>query len=335
MVRNCEPRNCPVAGNNIGSKLGVFLGEIVKAGRDKVTLVMSSQIESFGDWVEQLIAESTGKDGKGILPVVREPLGLPTNYGKDRLFVYVGLNADESQDAALAELERVGNPIVRMSLHDLYDLGGQFFLWEMAIAVAGSRLGINPFDQPNVEAAKVLAREITAEYREKGMLPVESALIEEDGIAVYGDVTANNLESALTNFLKKAKPGSYISLQAYLQPTAETNSFLQTLRTRLRDRFRLATTLGYGPRFLHSTGQLHKGDAGHGLFIQFTADDQRDAPIPDEAGLPASTMTFGVLKAAQAIGDRQALVNRGRKVIRFHLGKNAVDALKRLANEAH
>jgi len=331
MVCNCEACNCPVAGNNIGGRLGVVLGEVAKAGRDKVTLVTSSQIESFGDWTEQLIAESTGKDGKGILPVVREPVGLPANYDKDRLFVYVGLEGDESQDAALAELEREGNPIVRLSLRDLYDLGGQFFLWEMAIAVAGYRLGINPFDQPNVEAAKVLAREITAEYREKGLLPIESALIEKDGIAVYGEVMADGPESALTTFLEQAKPGAYIALQAYLQPTAEMDSALQTLRTRLRNRFRLATTLGYGPRFLHSTGQLHKGDAGRGLFVQFTADDQRDAPIPDEAGSPESSMTFGVLKAAQAIGDRQALISRGRKVIRFHLGKNAVGGLKRLA----
>jgi len=335
MVCNCEACNCPVAGNNIGGRLGVVLGEVAKAGRDKVTLVTSSQIESFGDWTEQLIAESTGKDGKGILPVVREPVGLPANYGKDRLFVYVGLEGDESQDAALAELEREGNPIVRLSLRDLYDLGGQFFLWEMAIAVAGYRLGINPFDQPNVEAAKVLAREITAEYREKGLLPIESALIEKDGIAVYGEVMADGPESALTTFLEQAKPGAYITLQAYLQPTAEMDSALQTLRTRLRNRFRLATTLGYGPRFLHSTGQLHKGDAGRGLFVQFTADDQRDAPIPDEAGSPESSMTFGVLKAAQAIGDRQALISRGRKVIRFHLSKDAVGGLKRLANDLH
>jgi transaldolase/glucose-6-phosphate isomerase len=335
MACNCEACNCPAADNNIGGRLGVALGEVAKAGRDKVTLVMSSQIESFGDWIEQLIAESTGKDGKGILPVVREPVVLPANYGEDRLFVYVGLDGDESQDAALAELESGGNPIVRLSLHDRYDLGGQFFLWEMAIAVAGNRLGINPFDQPNVEAAKVLAREITAEYLEKGLLPVESALIEKDGIAVYGEVTADSPESVLTTFLEQAKPGAYIALQAYLQSTTEMDLALQTLRTRLRDRFRLATTLGYGPRFLHSTGQLHKGDAGHGLFIQFTADDQRDAPIPDEASSPESSMTFGVLKAAQAIGDRQALISRGRKVIRFHLGKDAVGGLKRLANDLH
>jgi transaldolase/glucose-6-phosphate isomerase len=335
MACNCEACNCPAADNNIGGRLGVALGEVAKAGRDKVTLVMSSQIESFGDWIEQLIAESTGKDGKGILPVVREPVVLPANYGEDRLFVYVGLDGDESQDAALAELESGGNPIVRLSLHDRYDLGGQFFLWEMAIAVAGNRLGINPFDQPNVEAAKVLAREITAEYLEKGLLPVESALIEKDGIAVYGEVTADSPESVLTTFLEQAKPGAYIALQAYLQSTTEMDLALQTLRTRLRDRFRLATTLGYGPRFLHSTGQLHKGDAGHGLFIQFTADDQRDAPIPDEASSPESSMTFGVLKAAQAIGDRQALISSGRKVIRFHLGKDAVGGLKRLANDLH
>jgi len=335
MVCNCEACNCPAAGNNIGGRLGVVLGEVAKAGRDKVTLVTSSQIESFGDWTEQLIAESAGKDEKGILPVVREPVGLPANYGKDRLFVYISLDGDESQYAALAEFERGGNPILRLSLRDLYDLGGQFFLWEMAIAVAGYRLRINPFDQPNVEASKVLAREITAEYREKGRLPGESACIEEDGIAVYGEITTDSPESALNTFLKQAKPGAYIALQAYLQPTAEMESVLQTLRTRLRDRFRLATTLGYGPRFLHSTGQLHKGDAGHGLFIQFTADDQRDIPIPDEAGSPASSMTFGVLKAAQAIGDRQALISRGRKVIRFHLGDDAVGGLKQLANDLH
>ena len=335
MVRNCEACNCSAAGNNIGARLGVILGEIAKEGRDKVTLVTSSQIESFGDWAEQLIAESTGKDGKGILPVVREPVGLPANYDEGRLFVYVGINGDGSQDAALAELERRGNPIIRFSLNDLYDLGKQFFLWEMAIAIAGSRLGINPFDQPNVEAAKVRAREITAEYRKKGTLPAESPLIEEGGIAVYGDVGANSVESALSNFLNQGEPRSYIALQAYLQPTAETGTLLQTLRTKLRDQFRFATTLGYGPRFLHSTGQLHKGDAGHGLFIQFTADGQRDAPIPDDAGSSSSSMTFGVLKAAQAIGDRQALVDRGRKVIRFHVGKDAVGGLKELINKMH
>jgi hypothetical protein len=183
--------------------------------------------------------------------------------------------------------------------------------------VAGHRLGINPFDQPNVEAAKVLAREMVAEYTEKGVLPhSESAPLTPE---------------ALNEFLAQAQPGDYIALQAYLQPTAETDAALAALRLRLRDRYRLATTVGYGPRFLHSTGQLHKGDAGSGLFIQFTADDPRDASIPDEAGSPDSTMTFGVLKAAQVMGDRQALLEAGRRVISFHLGNDVVGGLKKLA----
>jgi len=331
MACNCEACNCPVVGNNNGGRLGAVLGELAKAGRDKITLVSSPQIAGFGDWVEQLIAESTGKEGKGILPVIGEPMGLPANYGEDRLFVYVRLEGDETQDAALAELERSGNPIVRLSLRDLYDLGGEFFLWEMAVAVAGHRLGINPFDQPNVEAAKALARQITAEYREKGSLAVETPALSGDDITVYGEIAGGTPGEALVGFLGKAHAGAYIALQAYVLPTAETDEALQALRTRLRDRFRLATTLGYGPRFLHSTGQLHKGDADRGLFLQFTADDPRDVGIPDEAGSPASSMSFGVLKAAQAIGDRQALVNSGRKVIRFHLGRDIVGGLKRLA----
>jgi len=206
--------------------------------------------------------------------------------------------------------------VVRLNLHDPYDLGGQFFLWEMATAVASHRLGINPFDQPNVEAAKVLARRMVTEYTEKGTLPSgESA-----------PLTAE----ALNEFLARAQPSDYIALQAYLQPTAETDAALAALRARLRDRFRLATTVGYGPRFLHSTGQLHKGDAGNGLFIQFTAANKRDAPIPDEAGSSDSSITFGVLKAAQALGDYQALLDAGRRVIRFHLGEDVIGGLKQL-----
>ncbi|TET83313.1 MAG: bifunctional transaldolase/phosoglucose isomerase [Desulfobacteraceae bacterium] len=331
MVCNAEGCNCPVAGNNNGARLGVVLGELAQNGRDKVTFVTSPQIVSFGDWVEQLIAESTGKEEKGILPVVGEPVGSPTIYGEDRVFVHVRLDGDETHDAAIAELESAQLPVVRLSLRDRYDLGGQCFLWEMAIAVAGHCLGINPFDQPNVEAAKVLAREITAEYKEKGSLPAETPSLKEDDIAVYGDVQGSTPEEALTAFLKQAKAGAYVALQAYVQPTEETSAALQNLRLRVRDRLRLATTVGYGPRFLHSTGQLHKGDAGNGLFIQFTAADPRDASIPEQAGSPDSSISFGVLKAAQAMGDRKALLKRGRKVIRFHLGKNVVAGLKRLA----
>ncbi len=315
VASGCE--SCVAAGDNPGAWLGVILGELAKARRDKATFAISPAIASFGDWVEQLIAESTGKEGTGILPVVGELLGPPEVYGDDRLFVYLRLNGDDTHDAAIQVLEDAGHPVVRLNLHDPYDLGGQFFLWEMATVVASHRLGINPFDQPNVEAAKVLARQMVTEYTEKGALPSgESA-----------PLTAE----VLKEFLAQAQPNDYIALQAYLQPTDETDAALLRLRTRLRGRLRLATTVGYGPRFLHSTGQLYKGDAGRGLFIQFTADDRHDAPIPDEAGSPASSITFGVLKTAQALGDYQALLDAGRRVIRFHLGVDIVGGLTQMS----
>ncbi len=314
-VSACEA--CVAVGDNPGAWLGAILGELARAGRDKLTLVASPDIASFGDWVEQLIAESTGKEGRGLLPVVGEPLGSPAVYGDDRLFVHLRLHDDEAHDGVLAALEEAGHPVVRLHLHDRYDLGGQVFLWEMATAVAGYRLGINPFYQPNVEAAKVLARQMVAEYTKTGSLPRgESAPLAAE---------------TLNDFLAQAQPGAYVALQAYVQPTAETDAALLALRTLIRDQSRLATTVGYGPRFLHSTGQLHKGDAGLGLFIQFTADDPRDAPIPDAAGLPDASISFGLLKAAQALGDRQALLNVGRRVIRFHLGADVVGGLKQLS----
>jgi hypothetical protein len=284
-----------------------------------VTSAISPAIASFGDWVEQLIAESTGKEGKGILPVVGEPLGPPDAYGSDRLFVHLRLDGDDTHDAAIQALEEAGHPVVRLRQHDRYGLGAQLFLWEMATAVASHLLHINPFDQPNVEAAKVLARQMVAEYTAKGALPRgESAPLS---------------ARALEEFLKGAAERSYVALQAYVQPTQETDEVLLALRTRLRDRYKLATTVGYGPRFLHSTGQLHKGDAGNGLFVQFTADITRDAPIPDQAGAPDATMTFGVLKMAQALGDHRALLDAGRQVIRFHLGDDVVGELRRLLRE--
>jgi len=310
----CEA--CVAVGDNPGVWLGAILGELAKAGRDKLTLVASPAIASFGGWVEQLIAESTGKEGRGILPVEGEPLGLPAVYGDDRLFVHLRLHDDETHDAALVALEEAGHPVVRLHLHDAYDLGGQFFLWEMATAVVGHRLGINPFDQPDVEAAKVLARQMVAQYTKTGTLP--------------GGESAPLTAEALNDFLAQAQRGAYVALQAYVQPMDETDAALLALRTRLRDQTRLATTVGYGPRFLHSTGQLHKGDAGHGLFIQFTAEDPQDVPIPEAAGLADSSITFGVLKAAQALGDRQALLNGGRRVMRFHLGADVVGGLHKL-----
>jgi transaldolase/glucose-6-phosphate isomerase len=331
MVCNCEGCNNPISGDNHCAHLGAILGELAKAGRDKVTLITSPSIRSFGDWVEQLIAESTGKEGKGILPVVGETVGSPEVYGDDRLFVYLKLEGDETFDSTLKVLEDTSNPVVRLNLGDLYDLGEQFFLWEMATAVAGYRLGINPFDQPNVESAKVLARKMLTTYQEKGKLPVSNPVLSADGITVFGDVQANTPESALQSFLSQAQPGAYIALQAFVQPTQETDAALLRLRTSLRNETEMAVTTGYGPRFLHSTGQLHKGDAGRGLFIQFTSDSAQDVPIPDDAGASKSSINFGVLEMSAALGDNQALLDADRKVIRFHLGTDILGGLNLLS----
>lgn len=328
---NSESCNSLVDGDNHSARLGTIMGEMARVGRDKITLILSPAITSFGDWVEQLIAESTGKEGTGILPVVGEPVAAPEAYGADRLFVYLRLNGDSTFDTAVQALEGAGHPVVRLRLDDQYDLGGQFFLWEMATAVAGYCTGINPFDQPNVEAAKVLALKMVAAYQQDGRLPELAPSLHSGEITVYTTAEANGLGEAMRTFLAQAQPGAYVSLHAYLRPSAETDAALLVLRTRLREHTRLATTAGYGPRFLHSTGQLHKGDAGHGLFIQFTAVSPQDVDIPDQAGSPGSSISFGVLKTAQALGDRQALLDAGRRVIGFDLGKDVVAGLGRLA----
>jgi len=326
----CEP--CVGNGQNPAAWLGTIMGVMYNRGRDKLTLITSPAIASFGDWVEQLIAESTGKEGKGILPVVGEELGAPADYGDDRFFVYLHLEDDHTYAAAVEALETAGHPVVHLHLENPYDLGEQIFLWEMATAVTGHYLSINPFDQPNVEAAKVVAREMMAEYQEIGALPAQTPALVENGIRVYGDVTGDDVGAALNAFLSVADPEGYVTLQAYLRPTGETDEALRQLRARLAKRTHLATTMGYGPRFLHSTGQLHKGDAGNGLFVQLTADEARDAPIPDEPGSPDSSISFGVLIAAQALGDQQALRDAGRQVIRFHLVKDIAGGLRRLAD---
>lgn len=329
MASNCDANNCPSEGDNNGGRLGAIMGVLANEGRDKLTLVLSPQISNFGDWVEQLVAESTGKLGKGILPVVGEALSNPDAYGNDRLFVYIKLNGDDIYNAQIDELKAAGHPVVTLHLEDIYDLGGQFFLWEMATVVAGHFLGIQPFDQPNVETAKIVARAKIAEYQETGKLEELEPTLEADGIQVIGDVEADSVDEALKQFLENAVDGAYISIHAYVQATDETSQALKALQSKLRDTTKLATTLGYGPRFLHSTGQLHKGDAGKGLFIQFTADMAEDVAIPDEAGEDASAMSFGTLKNAQALGDRQALLDANRHVIRFHLS-DVVDGLNQL-----
>ncbi|HRQ40813.1 MAG TPA: glucose-6-phosphate isomerase [Chloroflexota bacterium] len=298
------------------ARLGAIMGTLARHGRDKLTLITAPELASFGDWVEQLVAESTGKEGQGILPVVAEPLADTAVYGPDRLFVY--LHHEPAQDvvAQLAALAQAGHPTVHIQLRDAYDLGGQFMWWELATAVAGHILNIQPFDQPNVESAKVLARRMVAAYHETGQLPA-------------GDVAPLDA-TTLHHFLAQVQPGDYVALQAFVPPTPATDAALQALRQAIRDRYKVATTTGYGPRFLHSTGQLHKGDRGNGLFIQFTADPVQDVPIPDEAGQPAANMTFGILIKSQALGDGDALLAENRRFIRFHLGTAVAAGLRRL-----
>jgi glucose-6-phosphate isomerase len=328
---NAAACNCPVQGDNHAARLGAALGELALAGRDKLTFFFSPHVASFGDWVEQLVAESTGKEGRGILPVVGEPPAPPEAYGPDRVFAHLRLEGDETHDRAVADLEKAGHPVIRLALRDPYDLGSQFFLWEMATAVAGWRLGVAPFDQPDVEATKVRARELVAAYRAQGRLPEPEPSLTAGDVRVYGEARGDTPAAALAAFVDAAGPGAYVAFQAYLPPSPGMDQALVGLRRAVRDRTCLATTLGYGPRYLHSTGQLHKGDRGAGLFVQLTADPARDAPIPDGPGEQGAPLTFGVLEAAQALGDRQALLDRGRKILRIHLGRDPQSALHALA----
>jgi glucose-6-phosphate isomerase len=318
-------------GHNYGAELGAVIGKLGLTGRDKLTLITSTEICSFGDWVEQLIAESTGKEGKGILPVVGETLLSPEVYGDDRLFIHLSLKGDHTHKQTVMALENAGHPVVYLELTDLYDLGEHFFQWELATAIAGHYLGINPFDQPNVEAAKVLARKMVAAYQTEGILPVLDPTLQTNGITVYSDLSTDTLENTWKRFLEQAEEGAYLSVQAYIHPTNETDASLLELRNRLRACTRMAVTTGYGPRYLHSTGQLHKGDARRGLFIQITSETTQDIDIPDEPVSSSSSISFGVLKNAQALGDRQALLDAGRKVIRFHFKEDVLAGLAYLA----
>ncbi len=336
MARNCEGRNGPLGGDNTGARLGTVMGILARKGRDKLTLITSPDLAPFGTWAEQLIAESTGKDGKGILPVEGEPVGEPEVYAEDRLFVYVRLRDDATCDDRVQALEEAGHPVVKLQWDDLYDIGGEIFRWEMATAVAAHLLGINPFDQPNVESAKVQTRELVSGFQKEGRLPDWKPTFEVDGLLVTTDLPARDLEGALKALLERADPGgpdggrSYVALQAYLDPDDRTYEVLRDLRERIRKKYRMATTLGYGPRFLHSTGQLHKGDGGKGLFLQITSEAREDVPIPDRAGEKVSTLSFGVLKTAQALGDRRALLDANRQVLGIHFKGDVLAGIKRV-----
>ncbi|MBW4444998.1 MAG: bifunctional transaldolase/phosoglucose isomerase [Plectolyngbya sp. WJT66-NPBG17] len=335
MVHSCAP-SVP-AKENPGVVLGNILGVLANQGRDKVTLIASPEIADLGAWLEQLLAESTGKDGKGLIPVDREPLGTPDVYGNDRIFAYIRLESapDAIQDAAVAALEQAGQPVVRISVADRYQMGQEFFRWEIATAVAGSIIGINAFNQPDVEASKVATRQLTAEYEKTGKLPPESPIFAADGIQLFTDPkNAAALEKAvgkpptLADYLRahfdRVQAENYVALLAYIDRNDAHQTQLQTIRETIRDARKVATCLGFGPRFLHSTGQAYKGGPNSGVFLQITCDDEMDIPVPQQK------YTFGVVKAAQARGDFQVLAERNRRALRIHLGKDVQAGLSTL-----
>jgi transaldolase / glucose-6-phosphate isomerase len=335
MVEACAP-SVPV-NENPGVVLGIILGTAAKNGRDKVTIIASPAISDLGAWLEQLLAESTGKQGHGIIPVDREELASPDVYGNDRIFAYVRLDSapDAAQDAKVSALEQSGQPVVRISLADIYDLGQEFFRWEIATAVAGSIIGINAFNQPDVEASKIATHNLTAEYEKTGSLPAEKPIFDNGGIKLFTDPKNadalakaaggdKSLVSYLRAHLSRLAAGDYFALLAFIQMNPEHEARLQEIRHTLRNKRRVATCLGFGPRFLHSTGQAYKGGPDSGVFLQVTCDDAADLPVPGQK------YTFGVVKAAQARGDFQVLADRGRRALRVHLGKDLKSGLATL-----
>lgn len=326
----------PVA-QNPAVQLGLILGSAHNIGRDKITTFTSPEIYDLGAWLEQLIAESTGKLGKGITPVDREAIGAPDVYGNDRIFAYVRLKstADSSQDAKVAALEAAGHPVVHFEIEDLYEIFGQFFTWEVATAVAGSVMGINPFNQPDVESAKIETRALTSEYEKSGKLPERSPILTDHGIELYAtDEYAGKLKAAaatadLAGYLKahvnQIRSGDYFATLAFLPMFTENEEIIQTFRHKVRDAKKVATCLGFGPRFLHSTGQDYKGGPNTGVFLQITGDHAIDLPIPDQR------YSFGIVIDAQAAGDLAVLESRGRRALRVHLGKDTAAGLETLA----
>ena len=332
MVQACAA-SVPVE-KNPGVMLGIVLGTAAKTGRDKVTIITSPAISDLGAWLEQLLAESTGKQGHGIIPVDREHLASPETYGNDRVFAYLRFESapDAAQDAKVAALEKAGQPVIRIAVQDTYDLGQEFFRWEIATAVAGSIIGINAFNQPDVEASKIETRKLTDQYEKSGSLPAEQPIFEQNGIKLFTDAKnssalgkANSLSGYLKAHLGRIQPGDYFSVLGFIEMNDEHEDALQKIRHAVRDSRHVATCLGFGPRFLHSTGQAYKGGPNSGVFLQVTCDDAADLQVPGQK------YTFGIVKAAQARGDFQVLADRGRRALRLHLGKDVDAGLSELS----
>ncbi|MGD0957174.1 MAG: bifunctional transaldolase/phosoglucose isomerase [Candidatus Acidiferrales bacterium] len=336
MVRACG--SSVPADQNPGVILGATLGTLAKGGRDKLTIFTSPGIADLGAWLEQLIAESTGKEGHGIIPVDRERIGPPEVYGNDRVFAYLRLESapDSKQDAAVAAIEKAGQPVIRIPVSEIYDLGQEFLRWEIATAVAGSVIGINAFNQPDVEASKIETRKLTEQYEKSGSLPPEAPFFTESGVKLFTDEknaaalkqTAGS-DATLVGYLRahlgRLRASDYFAVLGYIQMNDAHGSQLQSIRHGVRDKKRVATCLGFGPRFLHSTGQAYKGGPNSGVFLQITCDDAADLPVPGQK------YTFGVVKAAQARGDFQVLAERNRRALRVHLGADVAGGLAKLS----
>jgi transaldolase/glucose-6-phosphate isomerase len=331
MVKACGAS--VAADSNPGAILGNILGVAANHGRDKVTIIASPGISDLGAWLEQLIAESTGKIGKGIIPVDREHLAKPAVYGNDRVFAYLRLASkpNKAQDEAVAALEKAGHPVVRITLPNIYSLGQEFFRWEIATAVAGSIIGINAFNQPDVEASKIETKKLTSQYEATGSLPPESPFFEDQGIKLFADEKnaaelkgGSKLADVLKTHLARVEEGDYFAVLGYITMNPANETALQGIRHAVRDKKKVATVLGFGPRFLHSTGQAYKGGPNSGVFLQITCDDDKDLPVPGQK------YTFGIVKAAQARGDFAVLAERGRRALRVHLGKNVKAGLATL-----
>jgi glucose-6-phosphate isomerase len=325
------------AGQNSAAWLGAIIGGLTLDRIDKLTLISSPSIKHFGAWVEQLVAESTGKLGKGILPVDGTKLEAAENYSDDRIFIYLKVKGEDDYDEATDNLEKAGHPIVRITLQSVYDLGGEIFRWEMATIIAGHILKINPFDQPDVESAKIRAREMVAKFKDTGKLPILPITLKTDGLKIYSTDQSHTLEHLVSIFLGPLllsddinQSKRYLSIQAFLKPSEQVQSLLYKLGSKVQNQYGVAVTTGFGPRFLHSTGQLHKGDRGHGLFLQLLADMPEDCSVPDDPRKEGSSISFGVLKTSQALGDRQALIDAGRKVMTIDLGSDIEKGIEKL-----
>ena len=331
MRQRCDSAVPPA--DNPGVELGVILGTLAKAGRDKLTLITSPALSSLGSWLEQLIAESTGKEEKGIIPIEGEPLGEPHVYGRDRVFAYLRHvdEPDPEQDAKIAALQAAGHPVVRIEVADIINLGQEFFRWEVATATAGALMDVNAFDQPNVQESKDFTRSYLEEFKKKEALPQEPPVVVDGDVRIFADAAnqralsgASSLDGILSAHLARAQAGEYVALNAYVERTPAVHAAFQRIRTLVRDAKRVATTVGYGPRFLHSTGQLHKGGPNTGVFIQITAGEGEDVMIPGEP------YSFGTLAAAQALGDMKSLTTRNRRVLRIHVGLDVENGVKRI-----